>query len=52
MGVINRYRDSIDAITIAPASWDDLSYIDYLQSSDTWKKLMLFLCELCLFHEL
>jgi len=37
--VINTYRNLIDAITIAPASWDDLSYIELLQNSDTWKKV-------------
>ncbi len=37
MGVIREYRDRVDAITIAPASWDDLSFINYLQNPNTWK---------------
>lgn len=39
MWVINKYRDCIEAITIAPASWDDLSYIEFLQNSNTWRKV-------------
>lgn len=38
-GVINEYRDRIDAITIAPASWDDVSYIDFLHDTSTWNKV-------------
>lgn len=41
-GVIGEYRNRIDAITIAPASWDDLSYIDFLQNPDNWKKVDVF----------
>ncbi len=39
MGVIWEYRDRVDAITIAPASWDDLSYIECLQNPETWRKV-------------
>lgn len=42
MWVINEYRDRIDALTIAPASWDDLSFIELLQNSNTWKRVDVF----------
>lgn len=42
--VIDEYRSRVDAITIAPASGDDLSYIEYLQNPTSLEKKVDVIC--------